>query len=801
MIADFEKLGAFYLGRPFDPTSARTAEEPLLYDSRDLTTHAVCVGMTGSGKTGLCIGLLEEAALDGIPAIAIDPKGDLGNLLLTFPDLAPEDFLPWIDEDEARRKGANPEEYAAQQAESWRRGLGSWGQDGERIRRLREAADFAIYTPGSSAGIQVSILDSFAAPPAAVRDDAELLGERIGTTVTSLLGFVGITGDAIQSREHILLATILDHEWRAGRSLDLAGLIQALQTPPVSRVGVIELEAFYPAKERFELAMAINNLLAAPGFAAWLEGVPLDIQALLHTAAGKPRVAIFSIAHLDDSQRMFFVSLLLNQVVGWMRSQPGTNSLRALLYMDEIFGYMPPVAEPPSKKPLLTLLKQARAHGLGVVVATQNPVDLDYKGLSNAGTWFIGRLQTERDKARVLDGLEGAAAGAGSFDRRGMEETLAGLGQRRFLLNNVHEDAPQIFETRWVMSYLRGPMTREQIRRVMAGRETVPETAPAPRMEPALAPAAAPGVATPRGAATSSRPVLPPDIEQHFLPPRDLPLDATLAYAPRLLAVAAVRFVDRKRDVDAHEPVTSLVPVTGGAAPVDWRQAAESPVGLDGLDASPAAGASFDELPPAAAEPRSYAGWKKDFAEHLYRHRKLELLASASGAVSRPGETERDFRVRLQHEDREARDAALDALRERYATQRARIEERVRKARQRLDREADQARKAKLDTAVSIGSTLLGAVLGRAVRRSSGTALRGVTRSWRDAQDVDRAREDIAALEREIASQDAEAERELAALRERLDPLRQELERVDIRPRRADVRVELVALAWVPRGG
>jgi hypothetical protein len=792
-MVDYEKLGAFYLGRPYDLDSGEAGEGVLLYDSKDLTTHAVCVGMTGSGKTGLCIGLLEEAAIDGIPAIVIDPKGDLGNLLLTFPDLAPGDFEPWVNADDARKKGLTTAEFAAQQAELWRQGLASWGQDGDRIRRLREAAEFAIYTPGSSAGIPISILDSFAAPPPAVRDDSELLGDRISTTVTSLLGFIGIKGDAIQSREHILLATILDHEWRAGHDLDLPGLIQALQAPPVSKIGVIDLDAFYPAKDRFELAMAVNNLLAAPGFSAWLEGVPLDIQNILYTTSGKPRVAVFSIGHLDDPQRMFFVSLLLNQVLGWTRSQPGTNSLRALLYMDEIFGYMPPVAEPPSKKPLLTMLKQARAHGVGVVLATQNPVDLDYKGLSNTGTWFIGRLQTERDKARVLDGLEGAAAGAGRFDRAQMEETLAGLGQRKFLLNNVHEDGPVIFETRWAMSYLRGPMTRDQIRQVMDGRRPADAT-PAPAATPASAP---PATVSHRA---SPQPILPPQVPQYYLPARDIPVGAAIEYLPQLVCAGTVHFVDRKHSIATAQKVMVLAPLADGPAAVDWERVEESTVAADRLEARPAPDAAFRELPTAAAQPKSYTGWKKDFDDYLYRNRKLELFASeAFGEVSQPGESERDFRVRLQQLTRERRDEEVAALRDKYGAKMDRLEERLRKAEQKREKEAEQAKQIKLDTALRIGSTILGAVLGRSTRTSSGTALRSVTRSWRDSQDVDRAEEDIEKVKQELAAMSAEAESEIQELQERLDPMKQDLTKTEVRPRRTDVEVDFVGLAWVPR--
>jgi len=597
--ADFEKLGVFYLGRPYDWQQKKPQDGLVLYDSKDLVTHAVCVGMTGSGKTGLCLALIEEAALDGIPAILIDPKGDLADLLLTFPALRPEDFRPWVNEDDARRKNLSVDDYARQQAELWQKGLASWGEDGARIQRLRDAADFAIYTPGSSAGIPLSILKSFAEPPAAIREDEELLRERIGTTATSLLGLLGIDADPIKSREHILIATILDTAWRQGQALDLAGLIQQIQTPPVKRVGVLDLEAFFPSKDRFALAMSLNNLLAAPGFGAWMEGEPLEIDHLLHTAEGKPRVAIISIAHLTDAERMFFVSLLLNQVVGWMRAQSGTTSLRALLYMDEIFGFFPPVANPPSKTPLLTLLKQARAFGVGVVLATQNPVDLDYKGLSNTGTWFIGRLQTERDKARVLDGLEGAAGSAGQgFDRAGLERILSGLSARIFLLNNVHEDHPVVFESRWAMSYLRGPLTRAQIKSLMDPRREAAAAAPAKTTakatgDSAAAPASARPVRPAAPAATAAapapapRPLLPPDIPQHFVPARGGAVKGSvLLYRPMLFGSAQVRVSDTASKIDVGRDVSVLTPITGEAVPVAWEQA--TAVGFTSSDLAPA---------------------------------------------------------------------------------------------------------------------------------------------------------------------------------------------------------------------
>ncbi|MEO8225513.1 MAG: DUF87 domain-containing protein, partial [Gammaproteobacteria bacterium] len=443
---DYEKIGSFYLGRRWDPKAGKLQDDLVLYDSADLTTHAVIIGMTGSGKTGLGISLIEEAALDRIPVIAIDPKGDLGNLLLTFPDLRPADFEPWVDPQAAAATGQALPEFAAGQAEMWRKGLADSGQSADRIARLRSAAEFRIYTPGSTAGLPLSVLGSFNAPPEALRGDADLYRQHVQGIVTGLLTLVGIEADPVDSREHILLSSVLDAEWQRGRNLDLGGLISAVQNPGVGKIGVLELETFYPSKDRFALAMRLNNLLAAPGFKAWTQGETLNAGSLFFTADGRPRVSVLSIAHLGDAERMFFVTLLLNELVAWMRAQPGTASLRAVLYMDEMFGFLPPVAAPPSKVLLLTLLKQARAFGLGVVLATQNPVDLDYKALSNAGTWFIGRLQTVQDRNRVRDGLLGAAPGEG-LDATSLDATLASLGKRTFLLHNVHEQSPVLMQT------------------------------------------------------------------------------------------------------------------------------------------------------------------------------------------------------------------------------------------------------------------------------------------------------------------------------------------------------------------
>jgi hypothetical protein len=783
-----EKLGAFYLGR--------TEQGPLLYDSKDLVTHAVCVGMTGSGKTGLCIGLLEEAAIDNIPAIVIDPKGDLTNLLLTFPNLAPEDFLPWINSDDAQRKGLTPEQYAAAQAKSWEEGLSQWGQDKVRIAKLKDAADFTIYTPGSNAGMPVSALKSFAAPPPELRDDREAMRDRVMGAASALLGLIGIDADPIQSREHILLSTIFNNAWQNGEDLDLAGLIQRIQDPPVKRIGVLDLEGFYPAKDRFGLAMSLNNLLASPGFESWLEGDPLDIGAMLHTPQGKPRISIFSIAHLSDAERMFFVSLLLNQTVSWMRTQPGTTSLRAIVYMDEIFGYFPPVANPPSKQPLLTLLKQARAFGVGVVLATQNPVDLDYKGLSNAGTWFVGRLQTERDKARLIEGLEGAAAAGahGATDRGALEKLLSSLGKRVFLMNNVHDGTLQVFESRWALSYLCGPLTRTQIKSLMDAKKAAASESAAD----------APVRARPPGRALAPRPVLPPEIGQRFLPP---PTGASgvISYQPAILGALSIRFTDTRTGIDTTREVTLITPVIDDAVPVEWPECEPLDLSLDELQSDPAAQAEFATLAPAAAKAKSYAGWQKDLITWAAANRTVELFSSTgSGVISNPDESEKDFRTRLAQTAREARDAETARIRGVYGSKIASLEEKVRRADMTVEKEQQEASSKKMDTALSIGASLLGAFLGgkmfsRTNVRSVTTAARSVGRSAKEASDVGRARENADALRQELEALKAQSEADVKALQARIDPASETFEKIVIRPKKTNIAIKMFLLVWRPR--
>ena len=782
---DFEKLGAFYIGKRVDTETDKLTDELVLYDAKDLTTHAVIIGMTGSGKTGLGISILEEAALDHIPVIAIDPKGDMGNIMLTFPKLRAEDFRPWVNPRAATDKGQTPDEYAAAQAALWKKGLGQWGQTGARITQLRNNVDMAIYTPGSNAGLPVSVLQSFAAPDPGLIEDSDLYRERVQATATGILTLVDIDADPVASREHILISRLLDAAWREGRDLDIASLIGEIQNPPITQIGVMAVDAFFPPKDRFALAMRLNNLLGAPGFEAWMQGDPLDAKTLLYTAEGKPRISVMSIAHLDDSQRMFFVCMLLNELIAWMRAQPGTSSLRAILYMDEIFGYMPPVANPPSKTLFLTLLKQARAYGLGLVLATQNPVDLDYKGLSNTGTWFIGRLQTERDKARVMEGLEGASDA--DFNKGRMERTLAGLGKRRFLLHNVHEDEAVVFNTRWVLSYLAGPLTRDAIKTLMS--DAIAKLAQA-----TLA------VTKPARHAAASAPALPPTIGQVYLPASG----EEVVYHPRLLASAEIAFNSARYDIRGERSRVYTVEFDDGPVSIDWDNSETVALALEELAEEPLADAGFAECPEAAQAAGNYAKWGREFKRWLrqnetvtlYRNKRFRLTSSV-------GETEGDFRARLQTAANEKRDQAVAKLRKRYATKTTTLENRLLRAQQAIDREKQQATRKKLDTAVSFGTAILGTLLGRKRLSSSsatriGSAIKSASGARKEAADIKRAEQTAAKVRADMEALNAQLEQEVASLDTSFDAQAEELDEIVIRAKTTDIHVAFVGLAWMP---
>ena len=758
---DFEKLGVFYLGREKGDDG-----NLLLYPSKHLTTHGMIVGMTGSGKTGLAIDLIEEAAIDGIPALLIDPKGDLANILLQFPSLAPADFQPWIDREEARRAGLTVEQSAEKTAATWRDGLAKWGEDGDRIARLKASADYAVYTPGDTTGRPIQLLSSFAAPKGA---DEATLRDTVVNSVSGLLGLVGIAADPVQSREHILLSAILYSEWKAGRELDLARLINFVTAPPFAKIGVFDVESFYPSKDRMKLAMLLNNLLASPSFAAWRDGEPLDIQSLLWTPEGRPRVSVLSIAHLSDAERMFFVTTVLNATIAWMRRQSGTGSLRALLYMDEIFGYFPPNANPPSKPPMLTLLKQARAFGLGIVLSTQNPVDLDYKGLSNCGTWFIGRLQTDRDKQRVLDGLESAAADSGSgFDRAAIDRLLSGLGKRVFLMRDAADDRPVLFETRWSMSYLCGPLSMAQIRSLIPA-----PTAPAFGVDAAATPSGLPSPFAVGGEEDASAPAVPSPFAVGGAAP------SAGAVAPENVAASVrLHFVDAKSATDKWTSVFFQAEIADGTSP-DWSGAVR-------LAAQPERNAALGAIPP-----KTSALWAKmltsyvfqEISETLYRDPDTKLL-------SKFGEAQGDFRLRAAQRRRERRDAAVEKVEAAYAKKLQTLDDKIRAADNRVTREKAMGAQKKQNALIWAGTAALGAILGKSIFGRAGSVLRSGTQISKKQQDLAIAQENYETLKARREDLEREFRAALEEVQVEIDPSQIELEELTIRPRKSDMVVE-----------
>jgi Helicase HerA, central domain len=786
----YEQLGLLYLGRELDPASGKTSPAPLLFKNKDLTTHGMIIGMTGSGKTGLGIGLIEEAIMDNVPSLIIDPKGDMANLLLTFPDLAPSDFLPWLDPAEAEKKGVSVEQLAADTAATWKKGLASWDQGPERIAALRGRMGVDIYTPGASVA-PVSVLGSFAAPAPEAVADIDTVNGMVTTTVTSLLALINIAGDPLQSREHLLLSSIFLHHWRLGQDLTLEGLIGAIVSPPFAKIGVFPLETFYPQAQRMTLAMNFNTLLAGPTFAAWTQGPPLDIQRLLYGEDGKPRTTIYSLAHLGEGERMFFVTMLLNRTIGWLRRQEGSSSLKALLYMDEIFGYFPPTAEPPSKKPMLLLLKQARAYGLGVVLATQNPVDLDYKGLSNIGTWFVGRLQTKGDQDRVVSGIAGA--GGGGTSEQEVRKLLAGLKGRQFVLHSAHLERPQLFETRWAMSFLKGPISLDDIKKFVS-IGTRPEggvTAPVgPPVAPAFTLAEASGTAPP----------LSPAIEQLYRL-QNVVSDTPLLQ-PWLVALGSVRYYQGPRNIDQTEEVCLRLYLDEGLTRLVWAEAEVMDEGLGDCRPQAPVGCRYLPLPPVVAALKDVREPTKAFGDFLYRQRRLELSRIKGLAFeSRPGESQGDFRVRFADHLRRQKDEAIDKLRQKYLTQQQGLEQKLERALARLDKETVDVQAKTADSLISIGAAVFGAFLGRKTLSAStlgkaATGVRSVGRVVKEKSDVKRVEEEVENVHSALATLSSELEAKAAELARAFAADGCEVETVSLAPRRSDIFNLRLALLW-----
>ena len=819
--------GKFYLGRIYDPDQGETTFQPLLYDPDDLTTHGVVVGMTGSGKTGLCIDLLEEAALNGVPALMIDPKGDITNALLHFPNLLPADFQPWVNPDEARREGKTIEQAAGEAADLWRNGLAGWEIGRERLQALQDSAHFAVYTPGSDAGIPVSILASLEAPPIPWESNQELLREKISGTVTALLGLVGLKNiDPVRSREHILLANIFENAWSQGRDLDLGELILQTQSPPFDKLGVFDVNMFFPEKERFELAMLLNNILASPAFQTWIQGQPLDIPQLLYGPDGRPRHSVFYIAHLSDSERMFFVTLLYSAVETWMRSQSGSPSLRAIIYFDEIFGFLPPISNPPSKQPMLRMLKQARAFGVGQMLVTQNPVDLDYKALSNAGTWFIGKLQTEQDKERLLDGLEGAASGA--IDRSVYDRLISRLDKRVFLLHNVHEREPALFRTRWAMNYLTGPLTRSQIpalNRLVgaampgAGPEDTPGL-PAERgtAVPGATSSAVMAAAQPEpgklidGIGSATRPAVPARVEEYFLPNnltlthafkmtgRTLPVDAQnlgLLYRPVLLAQVTASFLNRKYHLDHEIRHTAVVPDPDRRGRVRWENYKNDPVDSRGLERNAAPGGHFSTLEAPFLDVKMMAAMKKDFLDWAYHDSEVIVLANETLKVyAGPDVSAAGFRKLCSDEAREKRDTEIKKVGVAYGRKLDTIENRMEREERELEEDRDDLSQRKMEEWGTHAENVLSLFGGRRKRMSTSLSKRRMTQKAK--ADVEESLDAIEDYKEDLAEMEAELARELEEIKDRWGEIANEISEIPVKPFKKDVLIDLFGVAWFP---
>jgi len=837
----------FYLGKLFDPAQNKVTGQPLQYDPADLTTHAVVTGMTGSGKTGLCIAIMEEAALQGIPAILIDPKGDLTNLLLHFPDLAPQDFQPWLDPELARRAGKSVEQAATDAALAWRNGLAEWGISHERMLALKNAAEFAIYTPGSDAGIPVSVLSSLAAPGLDWAANREILSERISSTVAAILGLVGFDNiDPIRSREHILLSNIFQAAWSQNKSLDLTELILQIQTPPFDKLGAFPVDTFFPAKDRLELALQVNNILAAPTFDLWRTGQTLDVASLLFAPDGRPRHSVFYLAHLSDAERMFFVTILFSAVEIWMRTQPGATSLRALLYMDEIFGYLPPVAIPPSKLPLLRMLKQARAFGLGLVLATQNPVDLDYKALSNAGTWFIGKLQTDQDKQRLLDGLESTASG--SLDRAAFDKLISGLGKRVFLMQNVHTPpAPPpssekmggtggvvIFQTRWTMNFLAGPLTRTQIpalNKLVGSGQLVAvsdqQTATSDRQpvvngQQVVAPipfASPPPAVVNRQSSivnqqsSVTRPPVPAGFPEFFMPMnlsftkalsvsgRTMPEEAMLAgvlYRPAILASAQVRFLDRRYSLDMQQVRSALVTVLDKRGVVRWDDFMRAVPDEKEMDPLPDPQGRFAALDGPLSDARQMMALQKDFADWAYRTSKVTIRAnSALGVFATSDVSQAEFMGACAEAARQARDADLAKATATIDRQIVALKEKLAREERELQQDQTELEERKREELVSGAETVFSLLGGRRSRRIS-AAMSKHRMTAQSKADVDESVDVIAEYKRQLAQLEQARQQALGEAGSKWGDVVNDVTELPILPKKTDVYVNLFGVAWMP---
>ena len=756
-----ENLKLFYIGLK--------DKEPFFYKNKDLTTHAAIIGMTGSGKTGLGITLLEEACIDNIPSIIIDPKGDITNLALTFPQMRAEDFLPYVDEAEAANKGQSVEEFAASQAELWRNGIESSFQDLERVKILKDSVSFNIYTPKSSSGIGVALLSDFACPNIS---DEEIFSNYINSLAASVLSLIGMSSEDMSSKEQLLISTIFETKFKEQKDVSIEELINFIANPPFKKIGVFDVDTFYPSSERLKLAMKINALIASPSFKGWTQGVRLEISKMLFDENGKAKCNIFTISHLNDAERMFFVTLLLNEIIAWMRGTEGTSSLRAILYMDEIFGFFPPNANPPSKTPMLTLLKQARAFGLGCVLSTQNPVDLDYKGLSNIGTWFIGRLQTAQDKARVIDGLSGIAGS--NLDKASLESLISNLAKRNFLLKNINEDGLNVISTRWALSYLKGPLSREQISNLMKDKKENLSSQGVDKSEMKF----------------SAKPIISSAIIQLYTNSKSL--------TPNLLASAKVRIYDTKKGIDNICEVSYLYELNENDKEPNWSEASEG-MRIDASENEPS-DASFAAVPNFVTSAKNFDALEKEFKEFLYRNFKFNTF-EAMGIYSKENESKEEFLIRLQDKCNEILEEQTAKLTAKFEKEQKSLQDKLNKALAKLEKEQKDMTASGLDAAINIGANIFGAIFGNKLlsRQNAGkiaSSARSANKVLKERSDVKLSEQSVNDINLAISELEEKFAQECNALKEANDIKNITINETQISPKKSDIYDEKIVLLW-----
>ena len=779
---DYEKLKLFYIGK--EKIDGQIT--PFVYQNKDLLTHAAIIGMTGSGKTGLGITLLEEAAIDAIPSIIIDPKGDMTNLLLNFPELNPSDFEPWLDDSEVSNSGGTKEELAIKVSNSYKEGIQRDFQDLSRVKKLKDSADFTIYTPGSSAGVQVSILSSFKAPTIEILEDMELFSNIINSTVHSILSLIDNKSDET-SKESILLASIFTNYFKEQKDLTLEELITLIVTPPFSKIGVFDLETFFPQSDRLKFALKINTIIASPSFSSWLEGESLDISKMLYSQSGKAKVNIFSIAHLNDSQRMFFVTILLNQILAWMRRQEGTTSLKALLYMDEIFGYFPPQANPPSKQPMLTLLKQARSFGIGVILSTQNPVDIDYKGLSNIGTWFIGRLQTKQDIEKVIDGL--SSASENGLNKQELSLALGTLAKRNFIMKNINEEHIKTFETRWALSYLKGPLSKDAIKKLMENKKNNSTK----NLEEKKSEVNEPFIDVSKG---KSKPVIVSSIKEKYSYSSQNNAYYMQGY---LLFSCNVHYLYTLKNVDLKENINFKIYLDEKATEINFDE--KEDVLIYSFDEKEKTNSFYYELPSFIQNEKELKLLERDFADYVYRNFKLTLYKNDTLKISsKQHESLDDFKIRIQDRLNEQIDEKIENLKQKFEKENTLLEQKISKLFEKLKKEEQDSISATTNSIISIGTSILGAFFGKssktAIVSKVATSSRGVSKALKERSDIKTVQGEIDALQSLQDGLEEKLKIEIEKINDEFNISKYTIEEFFIKPKRTDIYDIKIELLW-----